>query len=100
MVVFVMPAGEQSLAHGPCLPIHHGGGVDGVGVHEQHISCAGCELARPGAWYTTPCGQVRHLLVREGKPQDSNIVGMISVKDIVKCNYAKTLAQKERLESM
>mmetsp|Transcript_35166 Transcript_35166/g.60690 ORF Transcript_35166/g.60690 Transcript_35166/m.60690 type:complete len:111 (+) Transcript_35166:493-825(+) len=43
---------------------------------------------------------VRHLLVRAEKPQDSEIVGMISVKDIVKCNLAKSNAQKDRLESI
>ena len=32
--------------------------------------------------------------------RSSEIVGMISVKDIVKCNYAKSNAQKERLESI
>jgi len=43
---------------------------------------------------------VRHLLVRAEKDKNSEIMGMISVKDIVKCNLAKSNAQKERLESI
>jgi len=38
--------------------------------------------------------------VSRENPIDSEIMGMISVKDIVKCNLAKSNAQKERLESI
>lgn len=41
---------------------------------------------------------VRHLLIRE--EGTSTIVGMISVKDIVKCTIAKTDAMINRLTGM
>ncbi|GMI15361.1 hypothetical protein TrVE_jg2729 [Triparma verrucosa] len=42
---------------------------------------------------------VRHLLVRDGK-ESENIIGLISVKDIVKCTHEKTKAQMNRLEDI
>ena len=44
---------------------------------------------------------VRHLFVREiGGPEESGkIVGLISVKDIVKCSMAKQLAVANKLYS-
>jgi len=42
---------------------------------------------------------VRHLLVRKSK-SDPTIVGMISVKDIVKCTFEKNKAQLARLEDI
>jgi len=42
---------------------------------------------------------VRHLLVRNAK-DDPSIVGMISIKDIVKCNQAKSQAMVNRLEEI
>jgi CBS domain-containing protein len=42
---------------------------------------------------------VRHLLVRNAK-DDATIIGMISIKDIVKCTMAKNKAQLNRLESI
>ena len=42
---------------------------------------------------------VRHLLVRKSK-EDATIVGMISVKDIVKCTFEKNKAQLSRLEDI
>ena len=42
---------------------------------------------------------VRHLLIRNAK-DDPTIVGMISIKDIVKCTMAKNEAQKDRLENI
>ena len=43
---------------------------------------------------------VRHLLVRETKPTTSKIIGMISVKDIVKCTLAKHDAVVNKLTEM
>ena len=42
--------------------------------------------------------EIRHLLVRE--QETSEIVGMISVKDIVKCTHQKHKAQLNRLEDI
>lgn len=41
---------------------------------------------------------VRHLLVR--RKEDDVIVGMLSVKDIVKCAHMKHLATVDRLENV
>jgi len=41
---------------------------------------------------------VRHLLVR--RPEDHVIVGMLSVKDIVKCAHMKHEARVRSLESV
>ncbi|GMI40761.1 hypothetical protein TrCOL_g10117 [Triparma columacea] len=43
---------------------------------------------------------VRHLLIREEKSHKSPIVGMISVKDIVKCAHEKSKAQMNRMEEI
>lgn len=43
---------------------------------------------------------VRHLLIRRSKDKSSGIIGMISVKDIVKCTLAKNDAQLHRLEDI
>ena len=43
---------------------------------------------------------VRHLLIREEKSHKSPIVGMISVKDIVKCAHEKSKAQMNRMEEV
>ncbi|GMI15376.1 hypothetical protein TrLO_g6719 [Triparma laevis f. longispina] len=42
---------------------------------------------------------VRHLLVRKDK-ESHEVIGMISVKDIVKCTHEKTKAQMNRLEDI
>ena len=42
----------------------------------------------------------RHLLVREEKAHDSEIVGMISVKDIVKCTLMKHNAQIQHMKDI
>ena len=42
---------------------------------------------------------VRHLLIRD-KSDGTNIVGMISIKDIVKCSHEKAKAQMNRLEDL
>ncbi len=44
---------------------------------------------------------VRHLLVRENaEDQQSDIVGLISVKDVVKCSYENHKAQVNKLEDI
>mmetsp|Transcript_21526 Transcript_21526/g.42962 ORF Transcript_21526/g.42962 Transcript_21526/m.42962 type:complete len:208 (-) Transcript_21526:84-707(-) len=45
---------------------------------------------------------VRHLLIRDKKygGPDTNIIGIISIKDIVKCSHEKTKAQMNRLEDL
>ena len=43
---------------------------------------------------------MRHLLVRDAKAYDSEIVGLISVKDIVACAHAKAKAKINRLEDV
>jgi len=42
----------------------------------------------------------RHLLVRDEKAHDSEIVGMISVKDIVKCTLMKHKAQIQHMKDI
>ena len=41
---------------------------------------------------------VRHLLIR--RKEDNVVVGMLSVKDIVKCAHMKHLATVDRLENV
>lgn len=42
---------------------------------------------------------VRHLLIRD-KKDGTDVVGMISIKDIVKCSHEKAKAQMNRLEDL
>jgi len=42
-------------------------------------------------------GNVRHLFIRENKDKNSKKVGLISVKDIVKCSIAKHDAEINQL---
>jgi len=41
---------------------------------------------------------IRHLLVCENEADGDRVVGMISIKDVVKCTLAKASAKVERLE--